>query len=79
MRYFFAVLIPVGFIILVFSVLAVLTSTADSWSPGAQESLAMVIVWWAHYWWMIEIVLASACLIAAIVHDAHAPAKRKQS
>ncbi len=74
-----AVVIPVGVVIAVFSVLAILTSVADSWSPGAQESLATVIVWWAHYWWMIGIVLASACLIAAVVHDARAPAERKRT
>lgn len=77
MRYFLSAAIPVGFVILVFSVLAILTSLADGWSPSAQEALAGVVVWWAHYWWMIALVLASACLVAAVVHEAHAPAKRK--
>ena len=77
MRYFLAGAIPVGFVIVVFSVLAILTSLADGWSASAQESLAGIVVWWAHYWWMIALVLASACLVVAVVHDAHAPAKRK--
>ncbi len=77
MRYLLAVVIPVGFVVVVFSVLAILTSVADSWTPSAQESLASVVIWWARYWWMIALVLASACLVAAVVSDAHAPAKRK--
>lgn len=79
MRYFLAAVIPVGFVIVVFSVLAILTSMAEGWSSGAQESLAAVVVWWARYWWMIAMVLASACLVAAVVHDAHAPVKRKNT
>lgn len=77
MRYLIAAIVPVAFVILVFSILAILTSMADSWSLTAQESLASVVVWWARYWWMITMVLASGCLVAAVVHEAHAPAKRK--
>jgi hypothetical protein len=77
-RYFTAALISIGFVIAVFSVLAILTSLAERWSPGAQNTLAEVVVWWAQYWWMIGMVLASVCLIVAVVQDAHAPAKRKR-
>ena len=77
MRYFIALLVPIAFLILVFSVLAILTSAADGWSPSAQQTLAGFVVWWAHYWWMIAIVLASLCVIAAVVGEARAPAKRK--
>ncbi len=77
MRYVTAILIPVGFVVAVFSILAILTSVADGWSAGKQEALAGVVIWWAHYWWIIALVLASACFIVAIVTDAHAPAKRK--
>jgi hypothetical protein len=76
-RYFVAALIPIGFVVLVFSGLAILTSTADSWSLGAQDTLTEIVVWWARYWWMIALVLASACLVAAVVSDARAPAKPK--
>ena len=77
MRYFIAVVIPVALILVVFSVLAILSSMADTWNPAAQESLASAIIWWARYWWMIALVLASLCLVGAVVSDAHAPAKRK--
>ena len=77
MRYLLAFLVPVGFVILVFSVLAILTSVAESWSPAAQNSLAEVVLWWAHYWWMIAIVLGSVCVIAAVFSDAKAAAKPK--
>lgn len=77
MRYFVALLIPVGFVVLVFSVLAILTSAADNWSPAAQQTWAGVVFWWAHYWWMIALVLASVCVIVAVVGDARAPARRK--
>ena len=76
-RYFVAGLIPIGFVVVVFSLLAILTSAADGWSPGSQETLAGIAIWWAHYWWMIAIVLASVCVIAAVFGDARAPAKRK--
>lgn len=77
MRYFVAALVPVGFVVLVFSVLAILASVAEGWSPGSQEMLAAIVIWWAHYWWMIAIVLASVCVIGAVVSEARAPAKRK--
>jgi hypothetical protein len=76
MRYFTAVVIPIGFVVAVFSALAVLTWLADGWSLRAQDVLAEAVVWWARYWWMIGLVLAAACLILAMVHDALAPAKR---
>ena len=78
MRYFLALLAPIGLVVLVFSVLAILTSVAEGWSPGTQSAVASVVVWWAHYWWMITIVLASICVILATFHEASAPAKRKQ-
>jgi len=77
MRYWMAVLIPAGFVIAVFSVLAILTSLAEGWSANSQAALAGVLVWWGHYWWMIGAVLASVCLIVATVSDAKAPAKKK--
>ncbi len=77
MRYFLAVIIPVGCVVLVFSVLAILTAMADGWDPRAQGALTEVVVWWARYWWMLALVLASTCLVLAVVGDAHAPAKRK--
>jgi hypothetical protein len=77
-RYFTAILIPVGFVILVFSVLAILTAMADGWGPRAQGALTEVVVWWATYWWMIALVLASMCVIGAVVSDAQAPAKPKK-
>lgn len=77
MRYFTVVLVPIGFVVAVFATLAILTAMADGWSLGAQDVLTEVVVWWAHYWWMIAIVLASLCVIAAVVADARAPAKRK--
>jgi hypothetical protein len=76
-RYFTAIVIPIGFVVAVFSALAVLTWLADGWSPGAQDVVTEVVVWWAHYWWMIAMVLGSGCLIWATVSDAMAPSKRK--
>lgn len=76
MRYLTALVIPVGFVVAIFSVLAVLTWLADGWSRGAQDALTGVVVWWARYWWMIGMALASVCLIIATVSDACAPAKR---
>ena len=78
MRYFLALLIPIGLVIFVFSVLAILTGIADSWSLRAQDVLTEVVAWWAHYWWMIALVLGSGCLIWAVVSDARAPAKAKR-
>ena len=78
MRYLMAFLVPTGFVVLVFSVLAILTSVAEGWSPGTQAMIASVVIWWAHYWWMIAVVLASVCVVLATLHDARAPAKRKQ-
>jgi hypothetical protein len=75
-RYFTAVVIPIGFVVAVFATLAILTSVADSWSPRAQDVLTEIVVGWARYWWMIGLVLASACLIIATVSDARAPGKR---
>ncbi len=77
MRYFLAIVIPVAFVILVFSVLAILTALADGWSPGAQNVLAEVVVLWAHYWWVTGMVMGSIGLIWAVVSDVFAPAKRK--
>ena len=77
MRYFLAILVPVGFVVAVFSAFAILTSIAEQWSPASQNALAEVVIWWAHYWWMIAMVLGSICLIAAVIHDAHAPAKSR--
>lgn len=77
MRYFFALLIPVGFVVFVFSVLAILTALADGWGIRAQDTLTEVVVWWARYWWMIALVLASLCVIGAVYHEAQAPAKPK--
>jgi len=76
-RYFIAGVIPVGFVILVFSVLAILTAIADGWGIRAQDTLTEIVVWWARYWWMIALVLASLCVIGAVVHEAQAPAKKK--
>lgn len=77
-RYFTAILIPVGTVILVFSVLAILTAMADGWGPRAQGTLTEVVVWWAGHWWMVALVLASLCVIGAVVHEAQAPAKKKK-
>jgi hypothetical protein len=75
-RYFTAVLIPIGFVVAVFATLAILTAMADGWSLRAQDVLTEIVVGWARYWWMIGIVLASVCLILATVSDARAPGKR---
>jgi hypothetical protein len=77
-RYFLAALVPIGFAVIGFSLLAILSSVADSWSPAAQTMLAAVVIWWAHYWWMLAIIIASLCLIAAVIRDAHAAAKPKK-
>lgn len=77
MRYFTAIIIPIGLMVTVFSLLAILTSMADGWSPASQQFLVGIVIWWAHYWWMVAMVVGSLCLIAAVIHDAHAPAKRK--
>lgn len=78
MRYLLAFLVPIGFVVLVFSVLAILTSVADGWSAGTQSLLASVAIWWAHYWWMVATVLVSIGVILATLHDARSPVKRKQ-
>jgi len=75
-RYFTAVLIPIGFVVAVFATLAILTAMADNWSLRAQDVLTETVVGWARYWWMIGLVLASVCLIIATVSDARAPGKR---
>ena len=76
MRYLTALLIPVGLVIAVSSVLAILAWLADGWSLETQQALAGAVVWWARYWWMLGLGLASVCLIIATVSDACAPAKR---
>ena len=74
MRYFMAVLVPIGFAVAGFSLLAILTNLAENWTAASQQRLAAVALVWAHYWWIATIVLAAGCWIAAVVSDALRPA-----
>ncbi len=70
MRYGIALLIPVAFVIVGFASLVCLSALADSWSQSSRQTLFAVANWWGEYWWVLTIVLASVCFIAATVSDA---------